>query len=456
MKRNVLRVMWASVMISAAAFAQTLAPLDDLSLNLDYARFRQDEQTGYLEVYYSFVPSLLTFEFAQGKYQGGINLTTRIVNRATQALVAEKQTPLPIAEADTAGAWYRFPFITQTGFQLPLGQYRLEISATDIKAPGRVVQVQREFDINAFPNRPMLSDVQLCKKIAASQKREDLFYKNTFEVVPLPSTLFGVATSPVVFHYAELYGLRPAQAYALMTQFLDGDGKVVYEKSEEKKYASATALTVGNKMVTSLPSGKYTLRCVLAETGGAELARTEKVFYVLNPHLKPPPIDATTVLSKEMESFTVKQLDDEFQQLRYLTTSDENKIYAQVTTLEGKRELLLKVWTEAGIGRLDKPAITRVEYKRRVALANAHYTAFGKEGWRTDRGRVMVLYGAPDEVQRYVAEAGSRGHEIWKYFQLDSGVEFVFVDRTGYGDFQLVHSTKRGELSDLNWQTLLR
>lgn len=456
MKRFFLFMMCAGLIVSGAAMTQTLAPLGDLSLNLDYSRFRHDAQNGYLEVYYSFVPSSLTFEFVDGKYHGGVTLTTRIVNRATQAVTAEKQTPLPIAEADTAATWYRFPFTTQTGFQLPLGLYRLEISAVDSKAPVRVAQVQREFDIDAFPATPALSDVQLCKKIAASQKPDDLFYKNTLEVVPQPSTLFGVATSPVVFHYAELYGLAPTQAYMLKTMFLDGDGKVVYEKSEEKKYPSATALTIGNKMVTSLPSGKYVLRCVLAEAGGAELARTEKIFYILNPHLKPPQIDATTVLSKEMEGFTAKELDSEFQQVRYLTTNEENKIYSQVTTLEGKREFLLKVWKEASVGRLDKPAISRAEYKRRVALSNAQYSAFGKEGWRTDRGRVIVLYGAPDEVQRFVSEAGSRGHEIWKYFQLDSGVEFVFIDRTGYGDFQLVHSTKRGELSDLNWQSLLR
>jgi GWxTD domain-containing protein len=456
MLQRALQLLRVHILMSTAALAQTVAPLGELSLSLDHARFRQDAQSGYFEVYYSFLPALLTFEFVEGKYQGGVDLSTRILDRTTLAPAAEKKTPLQIAEADTSGAWYRFPFITQTGFQLPLGRYRLEVSAVDAKAPARKIEVQADFEITPFPATAALSDLELCKKIAPSQNRGDPFYKNTLEVVPQPSALFGVTTSPVVFHYAELYGLSPAETYFLKAQFLDGDGNLVYEKSEEKKYAATTAVAAGNKMVTSLPTGKYTLRCLLLDAGRNELSRSEKVLYILNPHVKPRQIDAMTVLSKEMESFSAQQLDEEFQHLRYLTTGEENKIYSQVTTLEGKREFLLKVWKEAELGRGDKPGVLRSEYQQRIKLATEQFTALGKEGWRTDRGRVLVLYGPPDERQRAVPETGSKGYEIWKYFQLDSGVEFVFIDRTGYGDFQLVHSTKRGELKDYGWESLLQ
>lgn len=454
--RRIFGLMVIFIATSFAALAQTLAPVSDLSLSLDHARFRHDDQTGYVEIYFSFLPCLLTFEFSEGKYRGGIELSTRVVNTATQAVAAEKHLPLQIAEADTSAAWYRFPFITQAGFQLPHGKYQLLVSATDAKAATRKVETKTEFEITAYPTRASLSDLQLCKKIAASQNRDDFFYKNSLEVVPQPSLLFGVNTSPIIFHYAELYNLTPGASYVLQTQFFDGDGKSVAEKSEEKKYAATSALVVGNKMVTALPTGKYLLRCTLSDTNRAELSRSEKVFFILNPHIKAKPVDASGMLTKELEGLNLKQVDDEFQTAKYLASPEEIKIYSQLSALEGKREFMVKFWQQVEPGRFERPAIKRAEYLQRVRLANQQYGAFGKEGWRTDRGRVLVLYGSPDEIQRYPAETNSKAHETWRYLLLDGGVEFIFVDRSGYSDFELVHSTKRGELKDYDWERFLQ
>jgi hypothetical protein len=80
----------------------------------------------------------------------------------------------------------------------------------------------------------------------------------------------------------------------------------------------------------------------------------------------------------------------------------------------------------------------------------------GKEGWQTDRGRVYILYAEPDEIERFPNSGDSKPYEIWHYNQIESGVIFVFIDRNGFGDYQLVHSTKRGELQDESWQKYLQ
>jgi hypothetical protein len=50
----------------------------------------------------------------------------------------------------------------------------------------------------------------------------------------------------------------------------------------------------------------------------------------------------------------------------------------------------------------------------------------------------------------------AKPYQTWYYYGLEKGVEFIFVDRLGNGDYQLVHSTKRGELQDENWQSYLQ
>jgi len=92
------------------------------------------------------------------------------------------------------------------------------------------------------------------------------------------------------------------------------------------------------------------------------------------------------------------------------------------------------------------------DYLSRIAEANAKYSAAKKDGWKTDRGRVFLIYGKPSEIERYPNQIETKPYEIWKYESLDGGVVFVFGDITGYNDYQLLTSTKRGEMRDDNWQ----
>jgi len=93
-----------------------------------------------------------------------------------------------------------------------------------------------------------------------------------------------------------------------------------------------------------------------------------------------------------------------------------------------------------------------LEYFQRVAVANARFSIGNKQGWKTDQGRVYLLYGEPDEIDRYPSSLGERPYEIWYYNKIEGGIEFVFVDLTGFGEMQLVHSTSRNEIQDYDWR----
>jgi hypothetical protein len=66
------------------------------------------------------------------------------------------------------------------------------------------------------------------------------------------------------------------------------------------------------------------------------------------------------------------------------------------------------------------------------------------------------LYAEPDEIQRFPSSGDSKPYEIWNYYSIESGVQFIFVDRSGFSNYILVHSTKRGELQDEEWERNLR
>jgi len=149
-----------------------------------------------------------------------------------------------------------------------------------------------------------------------------------------------------------------------------------------------------------------------------------------------------------------KELDEEFDAARWIATKEELSIYPSLD-LEGKREFLAKFWQKRDTDTTTVRNEFREEYLSRVQYAKENFGGF-KPGWRTDRGRVLLIYGRPDEVERFPSSNNVRAYEIWHFFNLEGGVQFVFVDIRGWGDFELVHSTARSELNDPDWRRWLR
>ncbi|OPZ67292.1 MAG: hypothetical protein BWY83_02647 [bacterium ADurb.Bin478] len=69
---------------------------------------------------------------------------------------------------------------------------------------------------------------------------------------------------------------------------------------------------------------------------------------------------------------------------------------------------------------------------------------------------IHLRYGKPSDIERHSVGKDTKPYEIWHYENIENGVIFVFVDRSGFNQYELIHSTKRGELYDPNYQRLLQ
>lgn len=77
------------------------------------------------------------------------------------------------------------------------------------------------------------------------------------------------------------------------------------------------------------------------------------------------------------------------------------------------------------------------EFLRRFYYANENFGVY-TPGYRTARGRIYILYGEPDEIERHPFEVDSYPYEIWYYY--NKKLKFVFVDKKGVGEYELVPS----------------
>ena len=296
--------------------------------------------------------------------------------------------------------------------------------------------------------------------IQGSENTSSIFYKNTYEIVPIPNLVFG-KTQPVAFFYTEIYNLKSSliksESIKMSMMLYNSRGKLIKEKSKYLSRNSDTRVEVGSQILSSYPTDSYTFVIALIDSIGNTGVSTVKKFFVYNPDIVVVDTfetSTTPVLSSTFGSMSEDELDDLFEKSRYLATKTEVDKYERLTNVEGKREFTFEFWKvkEETFGTAQGNNEFYRTYIQRIDLCNQRYSTMGKQGWKTDRGRVYLLYGEPTEIERYPNQLESRPYEIWQYTEIEGGVYFVFGDLTGFSDYTLIHSTKRGELRDDNWQ----
>jgi GWxTD domain-containing protein len=154
-------------------------------------------------------------------------------------------------------------------------------------------------------------------------------------------------------------------------------------------------------------------------------------------------------LKKELGSQYKKWLDED---VVYIITAEERHTFLRLQTNEEREQFIEAFWQRRNPDP-DSPENTyKEEHYRRIAYANEHY-ASGIPGWKTDRGKIYIIWGAPDEVSytapgstydRPFEQGGGSttvyGFEDWRYRYLEGmgeNVELEFVDPTGTGEFHL-------------------
>jgi len=148
---------------------------------------------------------------------------------------------------------------------------------------------------------------------------------------------------------------------------------------------------------------------------------------------------------------TAGEVDDEIRKVAYISSEAERRQAESLSDPAAKRNFLKEFWAGRDPSGTTAGNEAREESLRRLVRANDRYRGRNREGWLTDRGRISILYGLPDDVGRHPNESETHPYEVWQYHAIQGGVEFVFVDRLGFGEYRLVHSTHRDELRNDNW-----
>ena len=139
----------------------------------------------------------------------------------------------------------------------------------------------------------------------------------------------------------------------------------------------------------------------------------------------------------------------------YIITDEERKAFKKLQTDDERERFIEEFWRRRDPDPDTDENEYREEYYERIAYANEHF-ASGIPGWKTDRGRIWIMYGKPDETEShpsggaYNRESYEGGgststypFERWFYRYLagvGSGIEIEFVDPTGSGEYRIARN----------------
>jgi len=155
---------------------------------------------------------------------------------------------------------------------------------------------------------------------------------------------------------------------------------------------------------------------------------------------------------EELKSVYKKWLDED---VPYIITDEERKAFKQLKTDEERDQFIEQFW----LRRDPDPDTPENEYKdeyfQRIQYANEKFTS-GIAGWRTDRGRIYIMFGKPDELESHPSggqyerpsyEGGGSTStypvENWWYRYIEgigSDIEIEFVDPSGSGEYHIARS----------------
>lgn len=154
-------------------------------------------------------------------------------------------------------------------------------------------------------------------------------------------------------------------------------------------------------------------------------------------------------LQKELETPYKKWLNED---VGYIISDEEKQAWKRLATDDERQQFIEQFWLRRDPTPDTEENEFKEEHYRRIAYANERF-ASGIPGWKTDRGRIYIMYGPPDEIedhssggsyQRPIEEGGGETStypfQQWRYRYIEgigTNIIIEFVDPTMSGEFHM-------------------
>jgi GWxTD domain-containing protein len=173
------------------------------------------------------------------------------------------------------------------------------------------------------------------------------------------------------------------------------------------------------------------------------------VNYSLSDSSAKKPVKRTARLGGDLADHYKQWMEED---VPYIISEEEKATFKALSNDEERENFIEQFWTRRNPDPRSADNTFKEEHYRRIVYANEHY-ASGVAGWRTDRGRIYIMFGKPDQSESHPTggaynrpynEGGGQTttypFEKWWYRHIEGigdDVEIEFVDKSMSGEYKI-------------------
>ena len=224
------------------------------------------------------------------------------------------------------------------------------------------------------------------------------------------------------FVFFETYNYTDAVNFDLTAKYTSSEGEVAWSQTWEKEIPEGRSQQWLRLPVEGFGKGEYIVEVLAMGKGDSTdtLAAAKRVVFFRG--------------TAEGMPLSEGELIEKVKKLRYVANQSEIDFIEEGGTFAERRRRYAEFWNDRDPTPGTPANEAMLEYFRRIDFANKNYRSYA-EGWLTDMGRIYIVYGPPDRVERDPFTSDGKPRESWEYYA--RRLSLLFLDQTGFGDFRL-------------------
>jgi GWxTD domain-containing protein len=397
----------------------------DIRFGLDTALFNYTEsETLGLEIY-----EQLDLDQLSADQDSIVNFTT------TLALISESGDTTAFDQWISETLWAPGrSIVNSTVLPVIPGNYSLVVTITDT-GNGKQGVVTRDLTVEPVE---VLSEIELARALVpAPAESTNPLRKGEYLVFPAADGSYLLPEEHMAYYYVEIYNLG-GSSVQMQGRLETPSGETVFARPwvtiAIPEGAEAVGLVDSLDLRVARNSGLYTV-----------------VFGIVAQH-DTLEVSKHLIVGRNLESEDVF-IDDALAELDEIPFPDHFRLILSHTETDIYDSLdedaMLRFYTAYWQGAPEQ----RQQFEERCE-ESSRFASIHRESWRTDRGRVYIIYGPPDDIESELFQGEHVPYEIWYYYG-GGNDSFVFADRSGTGDYEQVYSSIEGEVSYTNWEDMI-
>ena len=462
-----------SLLIALFVLSSSLLCRAQINSYLSAGSFNTPQNQAFIETSLTLVGNSLASKEINGGFQNAANVSVKIYS-STDTLLTKRYNVIGPAFTNSLNAP---SFIDIQRYPLQNGFYTIQVIVTDNyhDLKKSVVHYQK-IKVKFNSDQLCTSSIQIVESYSKSQKQSALS-KSGLDLVPYTVNYFPESINHLIF-YVETYhadtvlGKDQSFVYSYYIENSQNLKKLENFGGFKKEKSKNVNPLLAKIDISQLETGNYNLVVELKDQNNLMQQQTKYYFQRLNTAREIKKTEFASI-EKQLE---LKTIDEFFGACNNADTLkmfveclwpiangiDKERIINQSLKkdVDLMKKFAIDFWQRRA-GDTANPVKLWGSYYKSVQEVMALFRCGKQKGYNSDRGRVYLQYGKPNQrsIQNY--EANAFPYEIWQYYRTAdestgkfySNKKFVFVNRAMGDDCHiLIHSDMPGEFNNPRWQ----